>query len=84
MLDEGGALALAVGTFEALGVAEGDLVALRLSAAGLVVERVDTTATGTAGARLAALLGDRPRLAGTLVWTACQAAPALFTEATPP
>ncbi len=84
LLDDEGALALAVGTFEALGVDEGDLVGLRLSSAGLVVERVSTAAATTAGAQLAALLGEWPRYVGTLVWTACDSAPTLFTEATAP
>ena len=84
LLGADAAIALAVGTFEALGVGEGDLVALRLSTAGLVVERVDTAVVTTAGARLAELLGEGPQFVGTLVWTACQAAPTLFTEATAP
>lgn len=49
-LDEGGALALAVGTFEALGVDVGDVVGLRLGEAGLVVQPVTTAATSPAGA----------------------------------
>ena len=47
LLDSGDALALAVETFEALGVNGGDLIGLRLSTAGLVVERVGKAATTT-------------------------------------
>ncbi|MBS9535476.1 SEC-C domain-containing protein [Mycobacterium sp. M1] len=83
-VDAGGALVLAVGTFEALGVAAGDLVGVRLGAAGLVVERVSTVAPSTAGARLSMLLGDRPEFADTLAWTLCAADATLFVEPAAP
>lgn len=84
LLDNGGALALAVGTFEALGIDEADLVGLRLSDAGLVVERVAAATKTTAGAQLAALLGTQPERIDALVWTACLADPTLFTEPAAP
>lgn len=84
LLGNGSVLALVPGTFEALGVDDGDLVGLRLSKAGLVVERVAAAPKTTAGAQLAALLGAQPECIDALVWTVCQADPALFTEPVAP
>ena len=70
----------------ALGVAEGDLVGVRLSTQGLVVERVAATQPSlAAGARLAATLdADEPVYFDAAVWTACVEDPAMFTEPLPP
>ncbi|ORW66822.1 SEC-C domain-containing protein [Mycolicibacter senuensis] len=84
MLNNGDVLALPVGTFEALGVDDGDLVGLRLGNTGLVVERVTAAAPSAAGAQLAVLLDGQPQLIDALVWTACLADPALFTEPVAP
>ncbi|MDQ2628745.1 MAG: SEC-C domain-containing protein, partial [Actinomycetota bacterium] len=84
VLNEGGALALPVGTFEALGVDDGDLVSLRLGNAGLVVEPVTAAATSAAGAQLSVLLDGQPQFIDALVWTACLADPTLFTEPVAP
>ncbi|OBA81176.1 hypothetical protein A9W99_14600 [Mycobacterium sp. 1164966.3] len=76
-----GALLLAPGTLQGLGVAEGDLVGVRLSDDALVVERVTAVGQGAAGARLAATLGpDEPVYFDSAVWTACVEDPTLFTE----
>ncbi|OBF91605.1 hypothetical protein A5791_00790 [Mycobacterium sp. 852002-51163_SCH5372311] len=76
-----GALLLTPGTLEGLGVAEGDVVGVRLSDDGFVVERVTAVGHGAAGERLAATLDpDEPVYFDSAVWTACVADPALFTE----
>lgn len=84
LLSNGSVLALEVGTFEALKVDDGDLVGLRLSEAGLVVERVTAALTTTADSQLAALLGTQPECIDALAWTVCVADPALFTEPVAP
>ncbi|WP_024440939.1 SEC-C domain-containing protein [Mycobacterium sp. UM_WGJ] len=78
-VDRGGVLALATGTFETLGVDKGDLVALRLGEAGLVVERVATTTDSAAGTQLATQLDRQPERVDALAWKACLADPTLFT-----
>lgn len=86
VLDPFGGLLLAPGTLAALGVAEGDLVGVRLTTAGLVVERVTMIphAPGV-GARLAAALdADEPVYFDATAWTACVEDPAVFTEPLPP
>lgn len=83
-LNNGSVLALAVGTWEALEVNDGDLVGLRLSEAGLMVERVTAAAPTTAGVRLARLLDTQPEPVDALVWTACVAEPTLFSEPAAP
>ena len=85
-LDEPGALLLAPGTLEALGVAEGDLVGIRLTEQGLTVERVTAVRQGSAAAeRLAATLDDEePVFVDAAVWTACAEDPTVFTEPLPP
>jgi hypothetical protein len=89
VVDPLGALVLPRGTLSALGVAEGDLVGVRLTTSGLVVERVATqpslSACKTAGESLAALLdADEPVHFGAAAWTACVENPAMFTEPLPP
>jgi tetratricopeptide (TPR) repeat protein len=78
---EHGALLLRPGTLRALGVAEGDLVGVRLGDDGFVVERVTAAQPGAAGTRLAATLDpDEPVYFDSAVWMACVEDPALFTE----
>ena len=86
VVDPLGALLLAPGTLGTLGVAEGDLVGVRLTARGLVVERVTAPRPHSAvGARLAATLdADEPVYFDAAVWTACVEDPAVFTEPLPP
>lgn len=85
VVDPLGALLLTPGTLETLGVAEGDLVGVRQTEQGLVVERVTELAHTTMGARIAATLGaDEPVYVDAAVWTACVEDPAAFTEPLPP
>ena len=85
VVDPLGALLLAPGTLEALGVAERDLVGVRLTAQGLVVERVTALAHSAVGARLTAMLdADEPVYFDAALWTACVEDPAVFTEPLPP
>jgi SEC-C motif len=90
VVDPLGALLLAPGTLVALGVDKGDLVGVRLTAQGLVVEQVTgpprSPGVGAAvGARLAAMLdADEPVYFDAAVWTACVEDPAVFTEPLPP
>ena len=78
---EDGALLLTPGTLKALGVAEGDLVGVRLGDDGLVVEPVALVGHGTVGAQLAATLDpDEPVYFDAAVWTACVEDAAAFTE----
>ena len=84
-IDPAGALLLKPGTLAELGVADGDTVGLRLTAEGLVLDRVDVLTQHTAGERLAATLdADEPTYVDAAVWTACVAEPALFTDPLPP
>jgi hypothetical protein len=90
VVDPLGALLLAPGTLVGLGVDRGDLVGVRLTAQGLVVEQVTgpppSPGVGVAvGARLAAMLDDdEPVYFDAAVWTACVEDPAVFTEPLPP
>ena len=86
VVDPLGALVLPPGTLGALGVTEGDLVGVRLTTQGLVVERVAATQPSlAAGARLTATLdADEPVYFDAAVWTACVEDPAMFTEPLPP
>lgn len=85
VVDPHGALLLTPGTLETLGVAEGDLVGVRFTERGLVVERVAAPSHTAVGARLAATLGaDEPVYFVAAVWTACVQDPAVFTEPLPP
>jgi hypothetical protein len=79
------ALLVKPGTFANLSVAEGDTVGLRLTAEGIVLQRVDVIAQHAAGERLAAALdADEPTYVDAANWTACSADPALFTDPLPP
>ncbi|OBG45153.1 zinc-binding protein [Mycobacterium alsense] len=81
LADPAGALLLAPGTLAALGVAEGDLVGVRLRDEGLEVERITALADSTAGERLAVTVAaDEPIDVATAVWGTCVEHPALFTE----
>ncbi|MFZ0835441.1 MAG: hypothetical protein WAM92_20685, partial [Mycobacterium sp.] len=85
VIDPLGALLLAPGTLGALGVAEDDLVGVRLTARGLVVERVTALAQCAVGPRLVAMLdADEPVYFDAAVWTACVEDPAAFSEPLPP
>ncbi|GFG73211.1 SEC-C domain-containing protein [Mycobacterium botniense] len=86
VIDPNGALLLAPGTLRGLGVAEGDLLGVRLDEQGLVVERVATPRhAAEVAARLAATLdGDEPVYFAAAVWTACAADPSLLREPAPP
>ena len=86
VVDPFGALLLVPGTLAALGVAEGDLVGVRLTGQGLVVERVTAVPQAPGmGAKLAAMLdADKPVYFGAAVWTACVEDPAMLTEPLPP
>lgn len=81
VVDPLGALLLEPGTLRALGVTEGDLVGVRLTTQGLVVERVIATAPSAVGARLAAIVdAEEPEYFDAAVWTACAQDPALFAK----
>lgn len=85
VVDPLGVLLLEPSTLGALGVAEGDLVGVRLAAQGLVVERVTALAQSPVGARLAALLDpDEPVYFGAAIWAVCVEDPEVFTEPLPP
>ena len=85
VVDPLGALLLAPGTLDALGVAEGHLIGVRLTEQGLVVERVTAPAQTAVGERLAAVLdAEEPEYFDVAVWTACVENPALFTQPLPP
>ena len=85
VIDPAGALLLAPGTLQAAGAAEGDLVGVRLTDEGLVVEPVTTRMHSEVGARLAAMLdADEPVYFAAAVWTACVEDPEVFTEPLPP
>lgn len=84
-IEESGVLLLAEGTLAALELAAGDLVGLRLTGPGLVLQRVDTVAESAVGAQLAALLDpDEPVYCDIAVDTVCAADPAAFTTALAP
>ena len=85
VIDPAGALLLEPGAIATLGVGDGDTVGLRLTADGLVLERVDVTTQHTAGERLAATLdANEPIYVDAAVWSACVRDPALFTNPLPP
>jgi SEC-C motif len=76
---------LASGTLAASGVAEGDLVGMRLTEHGLVVERVTAPAQSEVGAALAATVdADEPVYFDAAVWTVCAGDSAAFNEPLPP
>lgn len=81
LVDPLGALLLTPGTLADLGVSEGDLIGVRLTAQGLVIESVTAIADAGIGARFAAMLeADKPTFFDSVVWTACVEDPELFTE----
>ncbi|CAN5230660.1 SEC-C metal-binding domain-containing protein [soil metagenome] len=80
-VDHLGALLLAPGTLAGLGVAEGDLIGLRLTTEGLAIEAVIEIVDAGVGARLSKMLTtDAPVFFDAAVWTACSDDPALFTQ----
>jgi hypothetical protein len=85
VVDPLGALVLPPSTLSALGLAAGDLVGVRLTPSGLVVEVVaihpSPAECETTGALLAATL-DADELAyfDAAVWTACVEDPTMFTD----
>ncbi|CAJ1501327.1 SEC-C domain-containing protein [[Mycobacterium] burgundiense] len=85
LVPEGGVLVLPPGTLDALGAGADDVVGIRISPQGLVVERVDATAPTDLGPRLAAMLApDKPTYIDAAVWAMCLQDPAAFTEPAPP
>lgn len=90
LVDEHGVLLLEPGTLTKLGVTDGDVVGIRLTPAGLELERVDPLdAVREVGKLLRTALaqvldGDEPELLEVAVWTACTRHPELFAEPTPP
>ncbi len=81
LVDPLGALLLAPGTLAARGVAEGDVVGVRLTTEGLAIEPVTAIADAAVGPRFAAMLdADAPVYFDAVVWTACADDPALFTQ----
>ena len=85
VVDTLGALLLEPGTLAALGVAEDDLVGVRLTDRGLAIERVTALGQSEMGLGLAAMLdADEPVYFDAAVWTACAEDPAVFTEPLPP
>lgn len=85
LLEEGAALLLAPGTLAALGVADGDLVGIRLTEQGLALTRVATNGHGDVGARLATMpTAEEPVFVDSAVWTLCVDDPAAFTTALVP
>jgi hypothetical protein len=80
LVAESGALLLAEGTLAALAVVAGDLVGLRLTEQGLVVEPVTAVADSRVGAQLAGMLdADEPVYFDVAVHTVCAEDPAAFT-----
>ena len=86
VVGEGSALLLSVGTLSALEVIVGDLIGIRLTDSGLVIERVqEVDSSADVGSMLtAALPPDEPAFVDSAVWGVCVDAPLLFTEPLPP
>ena len=87
VIEEAGALLLESGMLGKLGVNEGDLVGVRLTPEGLVVDRVTALAHArTAHARLKSLVdnADEPVYFDAAIWTVCVEDPTAFTEPLPP
>jgi tetratricopeptide (TPR) repeat protein len=81
VVDPLGALLLTPGTLAALGVAEGEVIGLRLTTQGLVIEPVTAMVDTALGARLSAMLdAEEPVYFDAAVWTACAEDPALFGQ----
>ncbi|MFV0493472.1 SEC-C metal-binding domain-containing protein [Mycobacterium sp.] len=80
-------LVLPAGRFAALGVAEDDLVGLRVTADGFELAAIPQTAPCDVGAKLAGLLDsepDRPEMLDMAVWTVCADDDGLFRDAAVP
>lgn len=87
LLHDAGALLLTPGALAKLRVRVGDLVGLRLTARGMVVERVAAPAPGSAaGAVMKSMVddADEPLFFEQAVWTACVKDPTVFTDPLPP
>ncbi|OBJ71043.1 SEC-C domain-containing protein [Mycobacterium sp. 1274756.6] len=85
LLGSGAGLLLEPRTLATLGVGPGDLVGVRLSVDGLVLEPVTAIAPASAAEALAAVLdAEEPVDFDAAVWTVCAADAALFTAAQPP
>jgi tetratricopeptide (TPR) repeat protein len=90
VIDDDGSLLLAPGQLARLGVAERDLVGLRLTAAGLALERIPEAVAAPETLeilrkRLDEVLRERePVEVDEAIWTVCAEDPALFTESLPP
>lgn len=85
LIPEGGVLVLPPGTLDAAGARPGDLVGVRVSPQGLVVERADAAVVPDLGARLAAGLDPaEPVFIDAAVWAMCLQDSAVFTEPTVP
>ncbi len=85
MASDAGQVVLAPGTLATLGVAEGDLVGLRLTEQGWVLDAVSSVSDSGVAARLAALLpSDEPTLVSTAALTLCAQDPAAFAEPAAP
>ena len=82
-----GVLLLQPGQFATLGVGAGDLVGLRVTAAGFELAAAGELTTCEIGPALAAVLDlrpDRPEMLDVAVWTACAADEGLFREPVAP
>jgi len=82
-----GVLLLQPGQFATLGVRAGDLVGLRVTAAGFELAAAGELATCEIGPALAPVLDihpDRPEMLDVAVWTACAADEGLFREPVAP
>ncbi len=90
VIDDDFALLLTPGRLKGMGVGEGDVVALRLTTAGLTLEAVAEPATtpevlAELGRRLDAVLQTgQPVELDVAIWTACADSPMLFGEPLPP
>lgn len=85
LLDSGAGLLLEPHTLGTLEVGPGDLIGVRLSDDGLMLERVAATAAASVGEALTAVLdAEDPVDFDAAVWASCAADPTLFTAAQPP
>lgn len=92
MIGDHGGLLLPPGYLSAIGAAEGDVIGLRLTAAGLILEprpeqEPPPEPVRRLNERLGTVLGSQPNTPMPLdvaIWTACAADLALLTEPLPP
>jgi tetratricopeptide (TPR) repeat protein len=92
VVDDLGALLLPAGYLVGKGLSEGDVISVRVTAQGLLLEAVpdevmSTEGLAVAGRRLSQVLAarsDEPVLLDAAVWTACADDATLFTEPLPP